>query len=202
MPSLRPFPFPSLSIGTDIAHIPRIAKLVASQHKFPRFLRKVLTSREERDFHLRFPRIVSKVTESDVGLSGGEQKSIERIDDAGAARFLAGRWAAKEAVVKACSWRSLTFDEIQIRKDAGSRRVYGVILDKPVVRRAMRQVKNGEDARSKSMASREHTVGGGEEEEAPAGQVVKISISHDGEYATAVCLAAEGDGDSSSMTLV
>jgi holo-[acyl-carrier protein] synthase len=200
MPTLRPFPFPSLSIGTDIAHIPRIAKLVASQHKFPRFLRKVLTSREERDFHLRFPRIVSKVTESDSGISEGEQKSTERIDDAGAARFLAGRWAAKEAVVKACSWRSLTFDEIQIRKDAGSRRVYGVILDKPVVRRAMRQVKNGEDVRFKDMASQEHSVEG--EEEAPAGQMVKISISHDGEYATAVCLAAEGDGDSSSMTLV
>jgi phosphopantetheinyl transferase (holo-ACP synthase) len=30
-----------------------------------------------------------------------------------------------------------------------------------------------------------------EEDEASAGQIVKISISHDGEYATAVCLAAD-----------
>jgi holo-[acyl-carrier protein] synthase len=192
MPPPRPFPFPSLSIGTDIAHIPRIAKLVASQRKLPRFLRKVLTSREERDFHLRFPQKVSKGAEGGSGFSEGEQKSVQRIDEAAAARFLAGRWAAKEAVVKACAWRKLTFDEIQIRKDAGSRRVYGVVLDKPEVRKAMRQMKNGEDARSGDTASQEHTVEG--EEEAPAGQIVKISISHDGEYATAVCLAAEGDG--------
>jgi phosphopantetheinyl transferase (holo-ACP synthase) len=63
------------------------------------------------------------------------------------------------------------------------------------VRRAMRQRKDGEVARFKDMASQEHSVEG--EEEAPAGQIVKISISHDGEYATAVCLAAEGDGISS-----
>ena len=31
---------------------------------------------------------------------------------------------------------------------------------------------------------------GGEDEDIP-GQIVRISISHDGEYATAVCLAAE-----------
>jgi holo-[acyl-carrier protein] synthase len=192
MPTLRPFPFPSLSIGTDIAHIPRIAKLVASQRKLPRFLRKVLTSREERDFHVRFPQKLSDSAESDSGFSENNQNSTRRIDEAAAARFLAGRWAAKEAVVKACSWRSLTFDEIQIRRDVGSRRVYGVILDKPEVRQAMQQMKNGKDARSKDMASQEHTVEG--EEEAPAGQVVKISISHDGEYATAVCLAAETDG--------
>ena len=53
-PLLRPFPVPSLSIGTDIAHIPRIARLVASQRTLPRFLRKLFTSREERAFHLRF----------------------------------------------------------------------------------------------------------------------------------------------------
>lgn len=186
MPTLRLFPFPSLSIGTDIAHTPRIAKLVASQRTLPRFLRKVLTSREERDFHLRFPKTASKGTESDSGFSEGEQSNLW-VDEA--SRFLAGRWAAKEAVVKACSWRSLTFDEIQILKDAGSKRVYGVILDRPEVRRAMRQMHKGQDGGDDDAASHEHT---GSEEDSPAGQVVKISISHDGEYATAVCLAAEG----------
>jgi phosphopantetheine--protein transferase-like protein len=88
-----------------------------------------------------------------------------------AAKFLAGRWAAKEAVVKACSWRRLMFDEIVVLKEEGGKRVYGVILDEREVRRA------GERER--------------EQGEPLAGQVVKLSISHDGEYATAVCLAAD-----------
>ena len=86
--------------------------------------------------------------------------------------------------MKACSWRRLMFDEIQILKDEGSRRVYGVILDRPEVRRAMRQ---GDWGRKESEA----LTGEGEEDEDIPGQIVKISISHDGEYATAVCLAAE-----------
>ena len=89
-----------------------------------------------------------------------------------ASKFLAGRWAAKEAVVKACSWRRLMFDEIMVLKEEGGKRVYGVILDEREVRRE------------------DH--GGSEDVQAePAGQVVQLSISHDGEYATAVCLAAD-----------
>lgn len=61
------------------------------------------------------------------------------------------------------------FDEIMILKDEGGKRVFGVILDEREVRRT-----EDEDGR-----------------EEPAGQVVQISISHDGEYATAVCLAAD-----------
>ena len=85
-----------------------------------------------------------------------------------AAKFLAGRWAAKEAVVKACFWRRLMFDEIMVLREEGGKRVYGVILD-------------------------EREVGGAGEEKhgEPAGQVVQLSISHDGEYATGVCLAAD-----------
>ena len=76
------------------------------------------------------------------------------------------------------------FDEIQILKDEGSRRVYGVILDRPEVRRAMRQEDRGRE-------ESEALTGEGEGDEDLPGQIVKISISHDGEYATAVCLAAE-----------
>ena len=182
-PPLRPFPLPSLSIGTDIAHIPRIAKLVASQRRLPRFLRKLFTAREERAFHLRFP--LSDFKSDSGSFSEGEQ---QRREDA-AARYLAGRWAAKEAVVKACSWRRLMFDEIQILKDEESRRVFGVILDRPEVKRAMREEDWGrkEEDETASEALTEEGV----EDEVISGQVVKISISHDGDYATAVCLAAE-----------
>lgn len=232
MPVLRPFPFPSLSIGTDIAHVPRIARLVASRRIFPRFLRKVLTSREERDFHLRFPQNASGGIKSGRGSSGGEQDSrqdaakramsglvreaavsrpaldapqlllrnalgdTESQDDYyekeqrsqwvnKAAMFLAGRWAAKEAVVKACSWRSLTFDEIQILKDPWSKRVYGVILDEPEVRETLQRTPWIQKSDSPGEALVWDSDGD------IAGQIVKVSISHDGEYATAVCLAAE-----------
>ena len=81
------------------------------------------------------------------------------------------------------------FDEIQIRKDEGSRRVYGVILDRPEVRNAMRR--EGWGREDETTMSEALTGEEGEEDEDVPGQIVKISISHDGEYATAVCLAAE-----------
>lgn len=146
----------------------------------------MLTSREEREFRLRFPQPYTKSAESDSGFSEGEQGG-RWVDEA--ARFLAGRWAAKEAVVKACSWRRLMFDEIQILKDAGSKRIYGVVLDRPEVRGTMRQKDVGQDGGLDDSRSLDQAVE--EEEDSPAGQVVKVSISHDGEYATAVCLAAD-----------
>jgi holo-[acyl-carrier protein] synthase len=116
--------------------------------------------------------------------SSGERGEEQQQREDAAARYLAGRWAAKEAVVKACSWRRLMFDEVQILKEEGGKRVYGVILDRAEVRKAMR----GEDwGRKEGEAS---TGKDGEDEDIP-GQIVKISISHDGDYATAVCLAAD-----------
>lgn len=90
-----------------------------------------------------------------------------------ASKFLAGRWAAKEAVVKACSWRRLMFDEIMVLKEEGGKRVYGIILDE-------REVRRDDEV---ELLRRQN--------EEPAGQIVQLSISHDGEYATAVCLAAD-----------
>ena len=136
-PLLRPFLFPALSIGTDIAHVPRIARLVASPRTLPRFLRKVLTSREEHEFQLRFAaklRLRDGSTTLGPALPWGSSSVVDWIKNDGvatggkggdadgerdrwverAARFLAGRWAAKEAVVKACSWRRLMFDEIMV----------------------------------------------------------------------------------------
>lgn len=84
-----------------------------------------------------------------------------------AASFLAGRFAAKEAVIKAHSSRRLTYHEILIlkpdRKDGetGSLAPVGIVVD---------EESEGSEVRGKE---------------------VKISISHDGEYATAVCLAVD-----------
>ena len=80
------------------------------------------------------------------------------------------------------------FDEIQILKDDGGKRVYGVILDRPEVRRAVREEDWG---RKEGETASEALTEEGVEDEDISGQVVKISISHDGDYATAVCLAAD-----------
>jgi len=60
-------------------------------------------------------------------------------------------------------------------------------LDEAEGRSAMRQADSGRVGKTRSEAMAEE----GEEDEDIPGQIVKISISHDGEYATAVCLAAE-----------
>jgi hypothetical protein len=71
------------------------------------------------------------------------------------------RWAAKEAAIKAHTLRRIFMHDITIH--GGEQ----------------------EEGRSKAPAMTIKAKDGGEE------QVVKISISHDGEYATAVCLVAE-----------
>ncbi|KAM0715054.1 hypothetical protein Q7P37_009519 [Cladosporium fusiforme] len=179
MPPFRPFPFPDLSIGTDIAHGPRILNLVVQRRTFPRFLGKVLTTREQHHFYERYG---EKLRRADTG-NGEHWKSGKTTDTVlhEAARFLAGRWAAKEAIVKACTWRALTFDEIQVLKTAESGRVYGVILDKASERKKSVEGE-AKDAAALQAPARDQTE--------QTGQVVKISISHDGDYATAVCLAA------------
>lgn len=79
------------------------------------------------------------------------------------------RWAAKEAAIKAVTWRRLSFHDVIIRRIGDQARVQAVILDN-----------------ASPMSA--------EQAELPAnlhGQIASISISHDGDYATAVCLAAE-----------
>lgn len=89
MPPFRPFPFPNLSIGTDIAHIPRIAKFVRDRVGFPKFLRKVLTTREQQDFYARYGKGLRKI-DMDEGKrwnhAMSEQEYLIR-----AANHLAGR---------------------------------------------------------------------------------------------------------------
>jgi len=81
------------------------------------------------------------------------------------AQFLAGRWAAKEAIIKAYNSRRLTFHDISIlpptstSTDTGSRPPVAVV-------------------KSES----------GDWED---GEIVPLSISHDGDYAIATCMAYE-----------
>ncbi|KAL2066076.1 hypothetical protein VTL71DRAFT_2147 [Oculimacula yallundae] len=105
------------------------------------------------------------------------KREMVRADEAlwGAARWLAGRFAAKEATMKAYASRRLTYHSILILKPPPKEGVEGSVA--PVV-----LVLNEDAGKARSDEERE---------EVPVGQEVRVSISHDGDYATAVCLAVD-----------
>ncbi len=94
MNTLFNFPASGLQIGTDIVHISRIVAVVEQFGKH--FLDKVYTPQEQQDCH----------------------RSARQVS----AR-LAGRWAAKEAVVKALGtgWRGVGYRDVEIvRQPSGA----------------------------------------------------------------------------------
>lgn len=123
-----------LGVGTDVVEIRRIAAL-AERHG-ERFRRRILS-------------------ESEQAVPAGRERPVE---------FLAGRWAAKEAVMKALGhgWgQGVAFREIEIGRDPRG---------KPTVRLL---------GRTRGLARR---LGAAR---------IEVSISHDGGIAVAVA-AAEG----------
>ncbi|KAI7208649.1 hypothetical protein KC333_g9064 [Hortaea werneckii] len=224
----RPFPF-ALGIGTDICHRKRIEQLLlkpppqARKKNLTRFLVRFLTSREISIFWRKF--------EDESGLFASQLENVTR--------YLAGRWAAKEATIKACQWRQLSFKHIQIlrqQKCLGADQTgatYVLILDRPAsaFHAAFDSKTRDKSSEIEDDVTQQDHISGlssfesiasddttserrGEPHPSPmvdehdfisaeaqnddlSGQIAKISISHDGEYATAVCLAAEEpmDGD-------
>ncbi|KAH7328049.1 hypothetical protein B0I35DRAFT_7248 [Stachybotrys elegans] len=171
MKPLRPFPLP-IHVGTDICQISRIHAIL-SGHQRLRFIDRILTSDEpsRRDSRLQAtlhlnhsaPARTSKATRDN---NGGVEDSEALLWKA--ATFMAGRFAAKEAVIKAHPHLHLTFHDISIERleQEGSRLGSG-----PPV------------ARIKITADADHD------------QSALLSISHDGDYATAVCIGAAYDAD-------
>lgn len=98
---MKPLPFPyALNIGTDIVHLPRILRLITrpakpnsissvQQQNFHRFVRRILCEQEQEDFQRRF------------GLQKHAGQSPPTAVTTEMARWLAGRFAAKEAARKA-----------------------------------------------------------------------------------------------------
>ncbi|KAI1383123.1 uncharacterized protein F4822DRAFT_93374 [Hypoxylon trugodes] len=151
---------PPFGIGTDICKISRIYQNLAS-HRAIRFVKRILSLKERRD-----PKAASLLK----FLEHRENKLIPRINEekqlANAAEFIAGRFAAKEAVIKAYNQRKIYFEDITITYEAllpGSRLN---IMDKspPVA-----------------------IIDGGAIHKT---QYARLSISHDGDYAIATCLAS------------
>ncbi|KAL1876498.1 hypothetical protein Daus18300_002742 [Diaporthe australafricana] len=175
---LRRFPF-ALSLGTDICHVIRIRKILESS-RGTRFVQRILN--EEERGHPKLRCILNdrpctngakvlgshdQTTNHHTGVTAAHENipsllragpSLEELQLA--ATFMAGRFAAKEAVIKAHPQRNLTWHGITISHQASTH------ADRKGAPAAIIRGTN-------------------EDYEA------LISISHDGEYATAVCLGAE-----------
>ncbi|OAL03388.1 hypothetical protein IQ06DRAFT_302387 [Phaeosphaeriaceae sp. SRC1lsM3a] len=175
----RPFPY-TLRVGTDICNVSRIRRLVAREgdrHYLEKFTRRILTAPERTYFWQRF---------------GPSHDVDSRLDVV--SNFLAGRFAAKEAIRKACNqFQTLErgFQNIVIlpvtsssRLEHQSSRPQGLILDGPYASTTPtgQAFDTGQDV--------ELRHGGGSLPNIADldGQLCEISISHDGDFATAVAL--------------
>ena len=158
-----PFPFP-LNIGTDIVHIPRIHRLITSRARttkstitsLDRFTRRILREEEQRHFRSRFPVLQSLQTQPQT-----QSPNPLPVDTHALARWLAGRFAAKEAARKAAPGGAVSvgWKDVMVRIDAEAR-------------------------------GRPEVVYVREGKEGAVGRVGRLSISHDGEYVVATVLAA------------
>lgn len=120
---MRILPFPLFfNIGTDIVHIPRIYRLItlhragttkSSVTYLDRFTRRILCEQEQKDFHTKFFRLqASRSPSLTSGLPiPGETQTM--------ARWLAGRFAAKEAARKAAPGgaASISWKDVMVRVD-------------------------------------------------------------------------------------
>ncbi|KAI9167100.1 atp synthase f0 [Paramyrothecium foliicola] len=176
MKPLRPFPLP-LNVGTDICQISRIYGIVAGPRR-SRFINRILTPEEWSRKQLQLNGDTAGHGATNGGtpppkhqkLSDGLQ--TQRDPDLWkVAVFVAGRFAAKEAAIKAHPLRRLTFHDIIIERleQEGSRLGSG-----PPIARIKAESATDDDT------------------------TALISISHDGDYATAVCIGHVASGPSPS----
>ncbi|KAL1988607.1 hypothetical protein VTN96DRAFT_9002 [Rasamsonia emersonii] len=158
---MKPLPFPyALNIGTDVVHLPRILRLISRPRRkgnesyLERFTRRILTQQEQHDFHARFYR--------DNNTSPRGPTITTEM-----ARWLAGRFAAKEAARKAAPGgaASVGWKNVLVRTE------------------------NSDSGSDGSSSGRPEVVylGDGEGDSVRLG---KLSISHDGDYVVATVLAA------------
>ncbi|PYI24312.1 4'-phosphopantetheinyl transferase [Aspergillus japonicus CBS 114.51] len=169
-----PIPFPlALNIGTDIVHLPRIARLLTRHNGtyLARFTRRILHPREQADFRARFPLSSSPVPLHNPQTQSQAQPQSQTKSHPHPSplefpetitpdmtRWLAGRFAAKEAARKAAprGAAQLGWKDVIVRVSA---------------------VDEGRPEVVYLGASEGDRLG-------------KLSISHDGDYVVAMVLAA------------
>ncbi|KAJ5389467.1 4'-phosphopantetheinyl transferase B [Penicillium cataractarum] len=182
---MKPLPFPlALNIGTDIVHLPRITRLLQRPNYLTRFTRRILSEHEQLDFQTRFkdtlpPHLHPSSPQTPT------RAQTQTIVTPDMTRWLAGRFAAKEAARKAApdgaaslGWKDV---EVRVPRDnhhQGEGRKEG---DRSGV--------GGGFVQQEGTSRRPEIVflGGGEGRPDRLG---RLSISHDGEYVVATVLAA------------
>ncbi|EER28397.1 hypothetical protein D8B26_004738 [Coccidioides posadasii str. Silveira] len=118
---MKAIPFPlCLNVGTDIVHIPRIFRLVtrpsAGTHNyFNRFIRRILSEQEQAYFLSKFPQYQPQLSQTIPQSS--QLLNASNANDV--ARWLAGRFAAKEAARKAAPGgaASISWKEVIVRHE-------------------------------------------------------------------------------------
>ncbi|KAG6366175.1 hypothetical protein INS49_000351 [Diaporthe citri] len=175
---LRRFPF-ALNLGTDICNVNRIRGILESSRGV-RFVQRILN--EDERGHPKIQCILNNGTPLSINQSAkspapminhhaevaaayekkpSPSKPAPNLDKMQlAATFMAGRFAAKEAVIKAHPQKNLTWHGITISHQASTH------ADR---KGAPAAIIKGTDEDYEAL----------------------ISISHDGDYATAVCLGAQ-----------
>ncbi|CAG9998012.1 unnamed protein product [Clonostachys byssicola] len=162
MRPLRAFPLP-INVGTDICQISRIYRILKGP-RAARFVDRILGPHERAAAASRLLPLRTEGNHNSPSLSSGSvaRSGGSRDDELWkTAAFIAGRFAAKEAAIKAHSHRRLTFHDIIIERRGRDEERLG---SGPPVARIRGEP--GDDCDSSAM----------------------ISISHDGDYATAVCI--------------
>ncbi|CAN8102962.1 unnamed protein product [Discula destructiva] len=175
---LRKFPL-NLALGTDICHVARIRRILSSSSGH-RFVKRILNDNERA--HPKIQWLFKSATQANGSpkyektseldpVSSAKMLAEEASDDPSplqsgpgsqdiqvAAAFMAGRFSAKEAVIKAHPHRALTWHDITIQRQASAH---------PRRKGAPVAIIRGQDEDHEAL----------------------ISISHEEDYATAVCLA-------------
>lgn len=156
------FPYP-LNLGTDIVHLPRITRLLTLRPTYlQKFTNRILSAPEQNDLHRRFYNNHNDTNQPPI--------QIKITPDL--TRYLAGRFAAKEAARKAApaasGASSLGWKDVLVRARPGPG--------------------PGESGSGGSGSGRPEIVYLNPQVDG-GGQVGRLSISHDGEYVVATVLA-------------
>ncbi|KAI0439539.1 hypothetical protein F4803DRAFT_553990 [Xylaria telfairii] len=174
-------------IGNDICRVTRIRRILKGR-RGPQFVRRILRTEEIQ--HPTTARILRILDHNAQGSQ--DAKAVPNMIDGAsftrAVEFMAGRFAAKEAVIKAHPHRRLTFQCIAILRTTHSPE--GSVLDASGREREPAMNEEGMSADDKTPQSGPLVALIKPEEEDGADRDVyaSVSISHDTEYATAVCL--------------
>ncbi|KAL2810888.1 hypothetical protein BJX63DRAFT_433851 [Aspergillus granulosus] len=171
-----PLPFPlGLNIGTDIVHLPRITRLISRPGGYlERFTRRILSETEQADFRTRFAlpplnaQSPSPILDTHTEKRGNRSLDVKITPDM--ARWLAGRFAAKEAARKAARGgaSAVGWKDVIVRVGKGQE--------------GTNDEGKGAEGRPEIVFMDRHGNG--------PGRLGRLSISHDGEYVVATVLAA------------